>query len=99
VKFVLVLLLSPFTPIIRGLVLVKLWKWFIVGWFHVPEISIPMALGISLIVGFLTYQDPPDSGKKNKAGVDVGHLFMRVLINLCQSLFALGLGAVYRMFL
>lgn len=39
-----------------GFVLSILWGWFIVPAFHLPQISIPLAIGISLVVGMLTYQ-------------------------------------------
>jgi hypothetical protein len=42
--------------IINGWVLSLLWLWFIVGIFGLPALSIPQAIGISLIVGFLTPQ-------------------------------------------
>jgi hypothetical protein len=40
----------------RGYVLSILWVWFIVRAFDAPPISIPLAIGVSLIVSFLTRQ-------------------------------------------
>ena len=40
---------------ISGWALVRLWNWFILPFFDVPTLSIAHAVGISLIVSFLTY--------------------------------------------
>lgn len=39
--------------ILRGFVLTKLWAWFVVPFFGLPALSIPLAIGISLLIGFL----------------------------------------------
>ena len=41
------------TTIILGLVLVKLWAWFITPYFGLPAITVPVAIGLSLILGML----------------------------------------------
>ena len=38
----------------RGYVLSILWGWFIVTAFGLPPLTIPLAIGVSLIAGFLT---------------------------------------------
>lgn len=41
----------------EGFVLVKLWNWFALPLFPtLPTLNIPQALGISILVGFLTHQ-------------------------------------------
>ncbi len=40
----------------RGYVLVILWKWFMVSTFEVRALSIPAAIGVSLIVSYMTHQ-------------------------------------------
>lgn len=40
----------------RGYVLSILWAWFVVPIFGLPALSIPIAIGIGLVVGFMTYQ-------------------------------------------
>lgn len=49
VSYILLVLLS-------GVVLVDLWAWFVVPVFHLVHLDIPQALGISLLVGYLTKQ-------------------------------------------
>jgi hypothetical protein len=42
--------------VIGGYVLSVLWGWFIVTTFSLPALGIVEAIGLNLIVGFLTYQ-------------------------------------------
>lgn len=51
------------TAIIQGYVLSKLWGWFVTDFFHVPSLSIPMAIGIAMIIKVATYG--PSSSKKD----------------------------------
>ncbi len=41
------------SSIYHGFVLTKLWGWFIVPTFSLPLLSLPAAIGLSLIVGFM----------------------------------------------
>lgn len=50
----------------RGLVLSVLWGWFAVPTFGLPSISFVPAMGISLVVSFLTHQ--PQSNKNDESG-------------------------------
>lgn len=47
----------------EGFVLMKLWAWFVIPTFGLPALTIPIAIGISLLVGFLAHQMRSDSGK------------------------------------
>lgn len=41
----------------EGFVLIKLWNWFALPLFpSLPNLNIPQAIGISMLVGFLTHQ-------------------------------------------
>ena len=51
--------------IINGFVLTKLWAWFIVP-FGLPELGLAQAIGIAMVIGFLTNQHIPDN-KDEKA--------------------------------
>lgn len=62
-----------FSTIVRGFVLATLWSWFIVP-IGGPEISIPIAIGISCIVGMLTHEQPAREEK------DIGELIIATLI-------------------
>lgn len=64
---VIILALSPVivapVAILDGWVLSKMWGWFIVGRFHLPPLSIPVAIGLALTVRFLTHQHAHDERK------------------------------------
>ena len=42
--------------LIRGFILTKLWAWFIVPVFHLPMLSLWQAVGVSMLVGYMTMQ-------------------------------------------
>lgn len=42
--------------LLNGWVLTKLWSWFIVPVFSAPQLSIPAAIGLYLVVSFITHQ-------------------------------------------
>ena len=53
VAFISVIVLSS---IWSGYALSVLWAWFIVPAFGLPKLSIPLAIGLALIVSYLTHQ-------------------------------------------
>lgn len=70
---VLLGLLMVVGSVIRGFVLSTLWSWFIVP-IGGPEISIPIAIGISIIVGLLTHEQP------DKQNSEIGYVIGQTLI-------------------
>jgi hypothetical protein len=69
--------------IIRALVLQETWRWFIASKFSLPQLGLVDAMGLSLVVGFLTYQRIP--GEKDKS---VGEV---VVTDVCTALAFYGL--------
>lgn len=47
----------------KGYVLSVLWAWFLVAHFSAPALSIPLAIGVSLIVGLLTAKVSPQDAE------------------------------------
>lgn len=45
------------SSVIRGLVLCKLWSWFVVATFSAPELGACSALGLALLVNYVTWQN------------------------------------------
>lgn len=43
--------------LINGIVLSQLWHWFIAQTFQIKDLTTVQAIGISLVVGYLTHQD------------------------------------------
>lgn len=51
--------------ILDGCVLQIMWGWFMTPTFHVPQLSIPQAIGLGLVVTFMTKNV---TGEKKKSG-------------------------------
>lgn len=49
--------------IFGGWVLTVLWRWFIIPTFGLPALSIPLAIGINLVVGHLVLLSQPNTDK------------------------------------
>jgi hypothetical protein len=48
-----------------GFVLTKLWMWFVVPTFGLPMLTLPIAIGLALLVSFLTHQRPAENPNKS----------------------------------
>ena len=90
------ILLIPVSAIIRGLVLCKLWAWFIMPQFHLEPMRIPFALGLALIVGFLTHQNVDCEPQKASATAKfVGVVAQSIFLPLAVLVF----GWIYTLFI
>lgn len=63
---VVALLATPFLYALDGWVLSILWRWFIVP-FDAPVLSVPAAIGVSIVVGFLTHQITYKHGRDGRS--------------------------------
>jgi len=52
------LIAKPIIWLLRSIVLVHLWAWFVVGTFNIDPISGPQAIGLSILVSLVTFQIP-----------------------------------------
>jgi hypothetical protein len=68
--FLLGLIIEIGLTIFRGFVFMKLWLWFVVPTFAAAALNIPQAIGISLIVGFLTIRSMNTSPQDGKTLVE-----------------------------
>lgn len=59
------LVLAVLSVTYSGCALSVLWDWFIVSTFNVDSISIPAAIGLALIVGYLTKTEEPQDEDKS----------------------------------
>lgn len=93
------ILLTSVSAIFRGFVLTKLWVWFVVP-FGVMQISLIHGIGISIIIGFLTYQQNAASGG-NKDRDDTAAMVMvsTFIEGIMYVAFAWGIGAVVHSFM
>jgi len=78
---VLIILLS----LLDGWVLVRMWRWFIVSTFHLPELPIWTAIGMTLIVHFLL---PSRNGKETRKFAEI------LTTNIFGTIFAFGFAAL-----
>ena len=51
------IIVAIFNTIFSGYALSVLWGWFVVPAFNLPQISIATAIGLALIVSYLTHQE------------------------------------------
>ena len=81
-----------------GYALSVLWGWFVVPTFNLPPLTVPVAYGLALIVGFLTHQD----NKSNDTFKDLttGAIIVTALVQtVTKPLIALFFGWIVRMFM
>lgn len=83
-------------PIWRGYVFSQLWLWFIVPTFGADPLGLALAIGLGLIVSFLTHQpdggDPPKRPSSDAMVHAAGYAF-------CWPAMALLIGWVVKGFL
>lgn len=92
-KNILIILFSPVLFIFRGFVLSKLWLWFIIPTFNLPELRIIPAIGLSLLVSLLTLQ--PNFKDSEEENYSLKIFFYGIF----ASGFALLIGYVWHLFI
>ncbi len=80
-------------PVMNGWALTKLWTWFVVSKFSMPPLSIPEAIGIGLVVSFLTHQTI-DCKKKSEESELLGIMVKAYTTALLKPLFAVLFGDI-----
>lgn len=80
-----------------GYVLSILWGWFMVTTFALPPLTIPAAIGMSLIVGYLTHQIKDEDVDNDK---DFKETMIRaIIIATIKPAFALLVGWIITLFM
>ena len=83
--------------VVRGWVLTILWSWFVVPTFHVPEISIPVAIGLALTIGMFQTKKIQTEEKSKKSSSE---LFGEILgVGLGAPLLVLFFGWIVKLFM
>ncbi len=85
-------LLAALSAVVNGWVLSILWGWFMVPTFGLPALSIPAAIGVALVVHYLTseFNDAKDPERK---------WYVPLIYALTKPLCALLVGAIVHSFL
>lgn len=99
IGYIVVTLVSAIVnTIYGGYALSVLWQWFISRTFGITQLSIPAAIGLSLIISYLTHQTlPEDSNDKNKTYGE--KLFKGIIIGILKPSFALFFGWIVFQFM
>lgn len=88
-----------FSAIFDGFVLSVLWGWFIVPAFHVSQLTLPLAIGVSMVVAMLTNRTAGNSREQEKDKKDIGEtLLSSFFIALLVPLITLGISAIVHLF-
>lgn len=78
-----------------GFVLTKLWFWFVVPTFHLPLLTLPSAIGLSLVVSYMTSR--PDFSVSEQSW---SKLFATLLAHVTITpLVALVFGAIVKSYM
>lgn len=93
----LFLVLTVITCIFGGYTLSILWGWFIVPTFSLPQLSIPVAIGISIIINKMTKN--PTQDKENEGGDLNEQLVKSFFFGVFMNLFALLMGWIVTLFM
>ena len=78
--------------LLRAFVLIQLWSWFVIPMFGLPILTIPFALGLSLIVGMFHPSLNPDTTDNNKNKTIIANAFL-------NPIFVLLIGWVIKTFI
>lgn len=83
------LLVMPVTYALWGWATSKLWGWFVVPQFNLAPLSVPMAIGVSLVLSQFKRRQASEKGKTSAEIVAESIVF-----GVLGPLTALGIGAV-----
>jgi hypothetical protein len=82
--------------LMNGWALSKLWLWFIVPTFDLPPISIPAAIGMAIVVGYMSKTIKPTKPGEKTYGEALLEDFG---VSTFKPLFALLIGSIVRLYL
>jgi hypothetical protein len=86
----------PILAIWNGYALSVLWGWFVVTTFEARPLTIPAAIGVAAVVGYLTKQDD-DYIDKDKTPTE--RIIQSIGMSLIRPAFALAFGWVIYQFM
>lgn len=92
---VVTIVLMIYSALMNGWAFCKLWAWFIAPTFGLARLSIPAAIGFSLVVSYLTHKIS-DSGPESSYGLT---LFKGAVSSTLKPIFALIFGAAVKLWM
>lgn len=90
-----VLFLSAINIVLSGYVISVLWLWFVVSTFNIAALSVAQAIGLALVVSYLTHQNQ----EENTEGSPSEKLIKHFLTSVFRAVFALGIGWIVTLFM
>lgn len=81
--------------LLKGWALTVLWGWFVAPVFHLPQLSLPAAIGLGAIVSFLTWEGV-DAQEPERTRTE---RIARVIVVWSRPLLAVGFGWVVHLFM
>jgi hypothetical protein len=95
-KFMTILLVFVFSPIINGFVFLKYWSWFIVPVFHVQSLNLVISISLVLFINFLKMNKTPE----NEDNVDIwSYLCKSIYYTILLAAIALIFGFILSKFI
>lgn len=85
------------SSIINGAVLRTMWGWFMVTTFQLPVLSLPVAIGLSAIVGMVVYQG--NTKKKTEQETWIQIWIEGVANSIAHSLITLIIGYICKSYM
>ena len=89
-------ILMVFSSIFNGYALSVLWGWFIVPTFGAPSLDVVPAIGISMVVSYLTYQIHSSEEEEIPFGAKITR---GVTVAIMKPLLALFFGWIVHLFM
>lgn len=89
------IVIMVYAAMMDGLAISKLWSWFIVTTFGLPALTITEAIGLAMVVIYITTK--PDD--KNNEDTYFEKLFKGAVIATIKPLFAIGIGAIVKLWI
>ena len=95
-KFIGTIALMAGNAIFRGYVMSMMWSWFIIPTFELPELSIVSAIGIALLIAFLTKEVDVNEVQKEDLGKRISK---GIVMGLAKSSAVLSFGYIIHLFM
>lgn len=89
------IVLWAYAALLNGWAIQKLWAWFIVTTFGAPALSIPAAIGLGLLVSYLTQEVKSEKPKEKYLET----LSKGLVLSTVKPLVCVGVGSVVRLWL
>ena len=95
-KFFVVLILIIFATLLRGYIISKLWFWFVVPTFALNPLTIVQAIGLSLIISYVTISKKELEPKDEDFFIEASKSFM---VSIILAIYALFTGWIITLFM